>query len=133
MEKCPCASVVVCAISCMRWSSPISVTVSPAAGVCVVPLVTLPVMVAAEAVAAKANMAQSARTVSLILIFLFRGATLGERDMQLQLLNLRQHRGRLVLQGSALRRIIFSRILARTVFEIQVAEILVQHVFLFAQ
>jgi hypothetical protein len=54
----------------MRWSSEISVTVSLAAGVCVVPLVTVPVMVAAEAPLAKANKAQSALNLGLILIFL---------------------------------------------------------------
>ena len=54
----------------MRWSSEISVTVSLAAGVCVVPLVTVPVMVAAEAPLAKANKAQSALNLNLILIFL---------------------------------------------------------------
>lgn len=53
--------------------------------------------------------------------------------MQFQLLNFRQHRGGLVFQGSALRRVVFRRILARTVLEIQVAKILVQDVFLFAQ
>ena len=37
----------------MLWSSAISVTVSPAAGVFVVPLVTVPVMVAAEAAGGK--------------------------------------------------------------------------------
>ena len=71
-----CAGVVR-AISRMLWSSAISVTVSPAAGVFVVPLVTVPVMVAADA--ALANRAQSAITIAnlprgkgfgLMLIFL---------------------------------------------------------------
>jgi len=69
--------VVLLAISCMRWSSEISVTASPAAGVCVVPLVTVPVMVAADAEAPAVNkiIAQSARILrgiafGLILIFL---------------------------------------------------------------
>ena len=53
--------------------------------------------------------------------------------MQLQLIDFRQHRGGLVLQSSTLSRVIFRRILARTVFEIQIAKILVQHIFLFAQ
>src|SRR5580700_9931121 len=53
--------------------------------------------------------------------------------MQLQLLNFRQYRGSLILQRSPLRGEIFRRILARAVFEIQVAKVLVQHVFLFAQ
>jgi hypothetical protein len=53
----------------MRWSSEINVTASPAAGVCVVPLVTVPVIVAAEAPLAKANKAQSALNLNLILIF----------------------------------------------------------------
>ena len=53
--------------------------------------------------------------------------------MELQLINLRQHRGGFVLQSSALGCVVFRRILARAVFEIQVAKILVQHVFLFAQ
>src|SRR5271168_2806262 len=70
IEKWPWASVLLFAISCMRWSSEIRVTVSPAEGVCVVPLVTVPVMVvAADAPAAKANKAQSALKVGLILIF----------------------------------------------------------------
>jgi hypothetical protein len=58
----------------MRWSSEISVTVSLAAGVCVVPLVTVPVILAAEAPLAKANKAQSALNLNLNLILIFQTA-----------------------------------------------------------
>jgi hypothetical protein len=129
---------------------------------------------------AKANKAQSALNLNLILIFLkpdpatlgvapdfspgervltrgnerylkFRGfspggyfssglrltqplsAPHGPCGMQFQLLNLSQHRCGLILQTRALGRIIFFRILARTVLEIQIPKIVVQHIFLFVQ
>ena len=43
-EKCPRVSVLVLPISCMPCDSESSVTASPAAGLPVVPLVTVPVM-----------------------------------------------------------------------------------------
>ena len=53
--------------------------------------------------------------------------------MPLELLDLSEHGGRLIFQSRALRGVVFLGILARVVFEIQVAQILVENIFLFAE
>src|ERR1700759_892800 len=58
-EKCPCASVFAVPMTCMPADSDSSSTASPAAGLPVVPLVTVPVMFCA---AAKEGMLNNSRT-----------------------------------------------------------------------
>src|ERR1039458_1694963 len=115
-----------------------SVTASPTAGLLVVLSVTVPVTVAACAIApANKRLKAKKRALNRIKFISCRNPSIRNPCRScpdslipalylLQVINLSQKLGRFVLEKASLRNEILLRILARAVFEVQIAQIFVE-------